>query len=165
MLRWRHLLSWIILRISSIIISRDSLVIREGGERPGEKTNLIFERPRWSVSYLTLPLKSGFSLNQSHYIRSICKVLIPVHLKVVELPHQEQNHIHNLSFHHLINNILELISNLSFIPTLGKNSDPSNFIYDSSMVPQPWSLSKSPRDAQSCRLIILNLVFKLLFGI
>jgi hypothetical protein len=29
--RWRDLLSWIILRIISIIISRGSLIIREGG--------------------------------------------------------------------------------------------------------------------------------------
>jgi hypothetical protein len=41
--RWRrrHLLSWVIFGISSIIMG--SLLIREGGERPGEKINLIFE--------------------------------------------------------------------------------------------------------------------------
>jgi hypothetical protein len=71
--RWRwHLLSWIILRMSNIIISRGSLVIREGCESPSEKTNLIFEQPKWSVSYLTPPLKPSFSLYQSHNIRSIC---------------------------------------------------------------------------------------------
>jgi hypothetical protein len=51
--RWRrHLLSWIGLRIRSIIISSYSLIIRKGSERPGEKTNHILERPKRSVSYL-----------------------------------------------------------------------------------------------------------------
>jgi hypothetical protein len=57
--RWWHLLSWIILKLSNIFMCRDSLAIRKGGERPGEKTNLSLERPKWSVSYLTLPLKPG----------------------------------------------------------------------------------------------------------
>jgi hypothetical protein len=89
--RWRrrHLLSWISLRISSIIISSCSLIIREESERPGEKTNLILERSKWSLSDLTSPLKSGLSLDQSHYVRSICQVLILVHLEVIDLPHHE----------------------------------------------------------------------------
>jgi hypothetical protein len=89
--RWRrrHLLSWISLRISSIIISSCSLIIREESERPGEKTNLILERSKRSLSDLTSPLKSGLSLDQSHYVRSICQVLILVHLEVIDLPHHE----------------------------------------------------------------------------
>ena len=73
LMKWwrRHLLSWICLRLSGIVICRDSLIIRKGGERPGEKTNPILERPKWSVSYLTLTLKSGFGLDQSHNIRSV----------------------------------------------------------------------------------------------
>jgi hypothetical protein len=72
-------------------------------------------------------LKYGLSLDQSHYVRSICQVLILVHLEVIELPHHEQNHIHDFSFHHMINNITELVSDLAFIPTLGKNSYPRKF--------------------------------------
>jgi hypothetical protein len=60
--RWRrHLLSWICLRLSSEVICRNSLVIRKMSERSGKKVNLILERPKWSVSYLTPPIKSGFS--------------------------------------------------------------------------------------------------------
>jgi hypothetical protein len=135
--RWRrrHLLSWIDLKISSIFISSCSLVIREGSERPGVKTNLILERPKQSVSYLTSPLKSSLSLDQSHYVCIICQVLILVHLEVIELPHHEQNHIHYFSFHHIINNIPEFVLDLALIPTLGKNSYPDNLIIKSSMVP------------------------------
>jgi hypothetical protein len=128
--RWkrRHLLSWIGLRISNIIISSCFLIIKEGSERPGDKTILILERPKRSVSFLTPPLKSGLSLDQIHYIRSICQVLVLVHLEVIELPHHEQNHIHFLSFHHMINNILEFVFDFAFIPTFGKNNYLSNFI-------------------------------------
>jgi hypothetical protein len=46
--------------LSGEVIYRNSLIIRKGGERPSEKTNLILERPKWSVSSLTPPLKSSF---------------------------------------------------------------------------------------------------------
>jgi hypothetical protein len=64
MRRWRRwrLLSWMCLRLSGIVICRNSLIIRKWGERPVEKTNLIPERPKRSVSYLTLPLKSSLAL-------------------------------------------------------------------------------------------------------
>jgi hypothetical protein len=54
MRRW-HLLSWMCLRLSDVIIYRNSLIIRKGGERSGEKTNLILEMPKRS-SNLVLAL-------------------------------------------------------------------------------------------------------------
>jgi hypothetical protein len=36
----------------------------------------------------------------------------------------------------MINNIPKFISDLAFVPTLGKNSDPSNFVDNSRMMPQ-----------------------------
>jgi hypothetical protein len=62
MRRW-HLLSWMCLRLSGEVICRNSLIIRKRGEMPSEKINLIFERSKWSVSSLTLPLKYGFGLD------------------------------------------------------------------------------------------------------
>jgi hypothetical protein len=72
--RWRrrHLLSCIRFRSNSIIISSFFLIIWERSKRTGEEANLILERPKWSVSYLTVPLKSGLSLDESHNVWSIC---------------------------------------------------------------------------------------------
>jgi hypothetical protein len=92
-LRWRwrrrHLLSCISLRSNFFIISSFFLIIWEGSKRPGEKSNLILERPKWSVSYLTAPLKSGLCLDESHDVWSICQVLVLVHLEVIQLPHHK----------------------------------------------------------------------------
>jgi hypothetical protein len=87
--RWRHLLSCISLRSNFFIIANFFLIIWERSKRPGEEANLILERPKWSVSYLTLPLKSGLSLDESHDVWSICQVLVLVHLEVIQLPHHK----------------------------------------------------------------------------
>jgi hypothetical protein len=86
--RRRHLLSCISLR-SNFIISSFFLIIWERSKRPGEEANLILERPKWSVSYLTVPLKSGLSLDKSHDVWSICQVLVLDHLEVIQLPHHK----------------------------------------------------------------------------
>ena len=65
----------------------------------------------------------------------------------------------------MINNILEFIFDLAFVPTLVMNSDPDNLVDNSRMMPQSWSLSKSPRDTQPDRFIILSIVFKLILSI
>jgi hypothetical protein len=63
--RRRHLLSCISFRSNSFIISSFFLIISsffliiwERSKRPGEEANLILERPKWSVSYLKVPLTS-----------------------------------------------------------------------------------------------------------
>jgi hypothetical protein len=83
--RWRrrHLLSWMCLRLSSEVICRNSIIIRKGSERPDKKVNLILERPKWSMSCLTPSLKSGFSFDQSHNVRSLGQVLIFVYLEII----------------------------------------------------------------------------------
>jgi hypothetical protein len=87
--RRRHLLSCISFRSNLFIISSFFLIIWERSKRPGEETNLILERPKWSVSYLTVPLKSGLSLDESHDVWSICQVLVLVDLEVIQLPHHK----------------------------------------------------------------------------
>jgi cellulose synthase/poly-beta-1,6-N-acetylglucosamine synthase-like glycosyltransferase len=68
--RWRrrHLLSCISFRSNSFIIASFFLIIWERSKRPGEESNLILERLKGSVSYLTTPLKSGLSLDESHAV-------------------------------------------------------------------------------------------------
>jgi hypothetical protein len=58
-------------------------------KRPGEESNLNLERPKGSVSYLTTPLKSGLSLDESHDVWSIGQILVLVHLEVIQLSHHE----------------------------------------------------------------------------
>jgi hypothetical protein len=72
--RWRrrHLLSCISFRSISFIIASFFLILWERSKRPGEEANLILEGPKWSVSYLTVPLKSGLSLDESHNVWTIC---------------------------------------------------------------------------------------------
>ena len=89
--RWKrtHLLSCISLKSNFFIISSFFLIIWERSKRPGEEANLILERPKWSVSYLTVPLKSGLSLDESHDVWSIGQILVLVHLEVIQLSHHE----------------------------------------------------------------------------
>jgi hypothetical protein len=44
----------------------------ERSKRPGEESKLIFEGPKRSVCYLTVPLKYGLSFDESHNVWSIC---------------------------------------------------------------------------------------------
>jgi hypothetical protein len=57
--RWRrrHLLSYISFKSNSFIIASFFLIIWERSKRPGEESNLILERPKWSVSYVAEPPK------------------------------------------------------------------------------------------------------------
>jgi hypothetical protein len=72
--RWRrrHLVGCISFRSNSFIITSFFLIIWERSKRPGEESNLIFEGPKRSVCYLTEPLKSGLSFDESHNVWSIC---------------------------------------------------------------------------------------------
>jgi hypothetical protein len=47
----------------------------------------------------------------------------------------------------MVDNVLELFSDLTLVSTFRKNADSSDLIYDSSMVPESSSLTKPPRNS------------------
>jgi hypothetical protein len=131
MLRRRHLLSRIYLRISCFIIPSYFLIIKEGSERSGEKSSFIFKGPERSVCYLTPTLKSCLGMDQSHNIWSIGQVLVLIHIEIIGLPHHEQDYIHHLIIRDMVDNVPKLIPDLVLVATLWQYDHSENLIDNS----------------------------------
>jgi hypothetical protein len=65
----------------------------------------------------------------------------------------------------MINDIPKFIPDSAFVPTLGKNGGPNNFVRYCRMMSQAWSLTETPRNTQPSRFIILSIIFKMVLSV